>query len=100
MEIVGSPDMVSEIVSDSSVTKDTRELLSAYHRARIREYWLIDARGDHIQFQILHWRKSAYALSVAEDDWQRSRVFGRSFRLTRKQDRSGMYKYKLESRLA
>jgi len=100
MEIEGSPDVVVEIVSNSSVTKDNRDLREAYHQARIREYWLIDARGEEIVFQLLLWRKSGYFLPSAEDGWQRSPVFGRRFRLTRKQDRAGVWKYKLESQEA
>ncbi|HWY86622.1 MAG TPA: Uma2 family endonuclease [Gemmataceae bacterium] len=100
MEIEGAPDVVVEIVSNSSVTKDKRDLREAYHQARIREYWLVDARGEEIVFQLLLWRKSGYFLSSAQDGWQPSRVFGRHFRLTRKQDRSGVWKYKLESQEA
>jgi Uma2 family endonuclease len=98
MEIEGSPDAVVEIVSNSSVVKDLRDLRDAYHRARIREYWLIDARGEEIEFEILLWRKSGYAQSAIHDGWRQSRVFGRRFRLTRKQDRVGVWKYKLESK--
>jgi Uma2 family endonuclease len=52
MEIEGAPDWVLEIVSDSSVKKDTKKLRSAYARAGIGEYWLVDARGPEIHFQI------------------------------------------------
>jgi Uma2 family endonuclease len=45
VELVGSPDLVLEIVSDSSVRKDRTLLRDAYGRAGVREYWLIDARG-------------------------------------------------------
>src|SRR6266851_2202000 len=38
-EIIGTPDWVLEVVSDSSVTKDTYELRDAYYRAGIPEYW-------------------------------------------------------------
>ena len=72
-----------EIVSNSSVVKDTRDLRAAYHAAGIREYWIIDARGAEIRFQILHWRKSAYFTAPRADGWQRSRVFSRWFELTR-----------------
>ena len=51
--IEGTPDWVVEIVSPSSVSKDTRRLRRNYLRAGIPEYWLIDARGDDIDFQIL-----------------------------------------------
>lgn len=95
LEIEGSPDWVLEVVSDSSVTKDTRKLLAAYHRAGIREYWLIDARGADIDFRILHWRKSGYKAAADENGWQRSRVFGRSFRLVREAARRGLWKYTL-----
>jgi Uma2 family endonuclease len=100
MEIEGSPDAVVEIVSKSSVVKDLRDLREAYHRARIREYWIIDARGADIVFQILLWRKSGYARSPVHNGWQHSRVFSRRFRLTRKQDRSGLWSYKLEPKEA
>lgn len=98
MEIVGSPDWVLEIVSDSSVAKDTRLLRKAYHRAGIREYWVIDARSDNLQFEILVWTKSGYGAAVAKSDWLASRVFGRSFRLTRSRDRRGAWKYILRVR--
>ena len=44
-EIQGPPDWVMEVVSESSVGKDTRDLRIRYRRAGIPEYWLIDARG-------------------------------------------------------
>jgi Uma2 family endonuclease len=95
-EIEGTPDWVLEIVSNSSVQKDTQRLRAAYHRAGIPEYWLIDARGEAIVFQILHWRKTGYAAAPSRGGWQRSRVFGRSFRLVREQGRRGLWTYTLE----
>ena len=95
MEIVGSPDWVMEILSDSSVIKDTVDLRASYHMAKIGEYWLIDARGDEIDFQILYWRKGGYCQAPVSDGWQFSRAFGRSFRLMRKRDRLGSWKYTL-----
>jgi Uma2 family endonuclease len=53
IEILGSPDLVVEIVSDSSVRKDTTLLRDAYWKAGVREYWLFDARGAEIRFDIL-----------------------------------------------
>jgi Uma2 family endonuclease len=94
-EIEGTPDWVMEVVSTSSVKKDTVELREAYHQAGIREYWLIDARGEEVAFQILHWRKKGYAAAPVKDGWQRSRVFGRGFRLERKKGRRGLWQYRL-----
>ena len=44
VELEGSPDMALEIVSAYSVRKDTQVLRKLYWRARIPEYWLVDAR--------------------------------------------------------
>jgi len=95
LEIEGSPDWTMEIVSESSVFKDTELLRKAYHRARVREYWLIDARGEEIDCQILHWRKGGYVAAKVEDGWQLSRVFGRQFHLVRRPDRRGAWHYEL-----
>jgi Uma2 family endonuclease len=95
VEIEGSPDWLLEIVSDGSVKKDMYELRAAYHKAGVREYWIIDARGDEIDFQILHWRKTGYASAPRKAGWQRSRVFGRSFKLTRSRDRRDGWRYVL-----
>lgn len=96
LEILGSPDWTMEIVSDSSVFKDTQQLREAYHLARIKEYWLIDARGAELDFQLMVWRKSGYVAAPSRDGWVRSPLFKRSFRLTRRRDRSGAWKYRLE----
>jgi Uma2 family endonuclease len=97
-EVEGTPDWVLEVVSDSTVQKDTRQLRAAYHRARIPEYWLVDARGDALAFQILYRRKNGYVAAPVKDGWQLSRVFGRSFRLVRQRDEFGLWEYTLEVR--
>jgi Uma2 family endonuclease len=78
-EIEGTPDWVLEVLTDSSVHKDCVQLRDAYHRAGIPEYWLIDARGEELSFQILIHRKTGYVAAGSRAGWQRSRVFGRSF---------------------
>jgi Uma2 family endonuclease len=96
VELQGTPDWVMEIVSDSSVTKDTKLLRRAYHKAKIPEYWLIDARGEEIVFQILLWRRSGYVpAAVSLDGWQYSKVFEREFLLERKRNRRGGWTYTL-----
>jgi Uma2 family endonuclease len=95
LEIEGSPDWILEVVSESSVKKDLRLLRVAYHRAHVSEYWLVDARGDELVFQILYWCKAGVAAAPSKDGWQRSRVFGRSFRLERRRDDLGLWEYTL-----
>lgn len=96
LEAEGTPDWVMEIVSDSSVRKDTRLLRERYHRAGIPEYWLIDARGEDVDFQILLHRPEGYVRAPHKGKWQRSQVFGRQFRLTRKRDPIGCWFYTLQ----
>jgi Uma2 family endonuclease len=96
IEIVGSPDLVVEIVSDGSVGKDTRLLRAAYASAGIREYWLIDARGADIVFDILVNRHGTFEASAASDGAPVSNVLGGRWRLTRHTNRAGRSAYRLD----
>lgn len=89
VEIEGSPDMVLEVVSESSVEKDTEILRELYWKAGIREYWLVDARGERIEFQILRHTARGYVATRPSGGWRKSAVFGKSFRLTRQLDDLG-----------
>lgn len=95
-ELEGSPDWVMEIVSPSSEHKDTKALREKYHRAGVAEYWLIDARGDKVSFQILQHRRAGYVAAPKRGKWQTSAVFARRFQLTRHRDRLGQWQYRLE----
>lgn len=95
IEIVGSPDLVVEIVSDSSVKKDTRLLREAYARAGVREYWLIDARGSEIRFEILANREGAFETMSERSGSQFSSVLGVPWTLTRARNRAGRFTYTL-----
>jgi len=95
IELVGAPDWICEIVSDSSVEKDTSLLLDAYHQAGVKEYWLIDARAEEINFQLLVWTPDQYQSAENHDGWQMSPVFDRQFRLTRSRDRLNRWRYQL-----
>ncbi len=96
-ELTGTPDWVLEIVSDGSVRKDTRRLRELYFRAGIPEYWLIDARGGEIDFQILIRGAIGYENSpTSRNGWQTSMVFNRRFRLTRLPDIGNLWVYTLQ----
>jgi len=98
IELRGTPDWLLEVVSPSSVRKDTALLLEAYFLAGVREYWIIDARGDSLRFRILRRGKDEFVEQPADDDWRASEVFGGSFRLSREKDRIGGWVYSLEHR--
>ena len=89
VEIEGTPDMVLEVVSTRSVRKDTKVLRRLYWKAGIPEYWLVDARKDPPQFDILRRTERGYATTRRKEGWLRSKVFGRSFLLEAKPDRLG-----------
>lgn len=85
IEIEGAVDLVVEVVSDSSVTKDLKRLPAAYHEAGVREFWLIDARGTDLMFAIHHRGKVEFEPAVPDQDgFQISNIFNRRYRLDRK----------------
>jgi Uma2 family endonuclease len=97
-ELEGTPDMALEVVSDSSVEKDTETLFELYWKAGIAEYWLVDARGDRLVFEIYHHTPKGYVATRKQNGWIKSQVFGKSFRLTRGQDAQGHPEFTLHVR--
>ena len=53
LEVEGTPDMVLEVVSPTSVRKDTVVLRQGYWEAGIREYWLVNALKEPLTFEHL-----------------------------------------------
>lgn len=98
VEMEGSPDMVLEVVSDSSVRKDMHQLRQDYWIAGIREYWLVDARKAPLVFDILRHTPKGYRASAKKDGWIKSNVFGKSFRLIQETNESSDPEYTLEAR--
>jgi hypothetical protein len=98
VEVEGSPDMVLEVVSTSSVRKDTVVLRQAYWEAGAREYWLADARREPLTFDILRHTAQGYKQARKQDGWIKSAVFGKSFRLMHRLDKRGLPEFALESR--
>ncbi len=98
VELTGTPDMVLEVVSDSSVTKDTEILPDLYWRAGIPEYWLADVRRETLRFDIFRYGPRGYVATRKQRGWVPSQVFGKSFRLTRTTDADGQPEYILEVR--
>jgi Uma2 family endonuclease len=97
IELVGAPEMVLEVVSDSSVEKDTLTLPPLYHAAGIDEFWRIDARGEPV-FEIFRWRSPGYEAMLLPDGWWRSELFGRDFQLVQTSDPLGDPLYTLHVR--
>lgn len=82
LEVIGSPDMVLEVVSPSSVHKDTVLLRDLYSRAKIPEYWLVNPLGNRVTLEIFQNTAEGYVPVRKVAGWTKSTVFGKSFRLT------------------
>jgi Uma2 family endonuclease len=96
IEIEGPPDLIVEIVSDSSEKKDTQRLPAAYFAAGVPEFWLVDARREPLYFQIHHRGADRFvAASSDASGFQRSLVLGKSFRLERETNAHGRPAYTL-----
>lgn len=96
VEIEGAADLVVELVSRGSVSKDTRRLPPRYFRAGVREYWLVDARGRELKFSIHRRGRSGFVrVRPNKAGFQRSDVLGGAYRLVRRRDPVGLWEYDL-----
>jgi Uma2 family endonuclease len=98
MEWKGSPDWLLEIISKYSERKDTKLLREQYYKAEVSEYWLINARGRRIDFQILIWKPEGYVSAGTRAGWQFSPLFQHWFKLERKKDRIGLWEYTMHTK--
>jgi Uma2 family endonuclease len=49
----GTPDLVIEILSDSSVITDRKVKAEKYRQAGVKEYWIVDATGPIVSVNLL-----------------------------------------------
>ena len=97
IEMEGAPDVVVEVVSNSSERKDLIRLPPLYAAAGIPELWLVDVRKKAIRFDIQTLGPDGYE-TVTPDakGWRSSPRLDRRFRLVRKEVRPGRWIYRLE----
>ncbi len=100
MELEGAPDLVVEVVSDSSVGKDLRRLPPLFAAAGVPELWLVDARGRggrEIRFDIRTLEAAGYRkVEPDEGGWTFSPLLGVRFRLRQLEPRPGRRSYRLD----
>jgi len=99
IEVVGSPDLIVEVVSDSSVAKDTKRLVRAYFEAGVREYWIVDARGEAVSFRIMIPGAGEYVETPSrKDGFISSPLLQIELRLSRAAGQRGASRYQLDVR--
>lgn len=99
IELEGAPDLVIEIVSDSSERKDRERLPRLYAAAGVPELWLADCRGDDLSFEIHTLGSSGYERQPADKEgWRHSPLLGRRVRLVRTRNEFSRWVYDLETR--
>jgi Uma2 family endonuclease len=72
--IIGSPDMVVEILSPSSFYRDRYEKKALYERFKVEEYWIVDPANSTVEVFVLE--ETGYQLFsfASESGTVRSRV--------------------------
>jgi Uma2 family endonuclease len=99
LEVEGKADLVVECVSDGSVRKDTVRLRELYHRAGVREYWLVDARPDPPVFELLLHQPDGFVdAPVSADGFRRSGVLAAEVRFLRDAEQDGFLFFRLDIR--
>ena len=92
--VEGSADLIVEIVSNSSVRKDTIELRHRYFAADVREYWILDARGSRLTIELLTRGKNNWLVAPPDaDGYYRSEVLAKRVRIARVADPVGLPDY-------
>jgi Uma2 family endonuclease len=98
LEVIGSPDMTLEVISPTSIEKDTVQLRRLYWEAGVKEYWLVDSREKSFSFDILRRGPSKFLVTRKHQGWAKSQVFGREFKLSKETAKYGVSKFVLGMR--
>jgi Uma2 family endonuclease len=97
-ELQGVPDLVIEVVSNSSEDKDSDWLMTAYYDAEISEYWVVDARKDPLKFDVFRRTAKEFVSTRKQGGWVKSAVLGKSFRFVPHTTPQGHPDYTLSAR--
>jgi Uma2 family endonuclease len=82
------------------VRKDRQRLRTAYHAAGVPEYWLIDARGEQVFFEInIRYASEYQPAAVDATGFQRSTVLACGYLLQRTRDQLGYWQYTVKTQV-
>jgi Uma2 family endonuclease len=69
----GAPDLIIELVSPNSQSRDWREKFAEYQKVGVREYWIVDSNSKHVEAYSLG-RSGKYRQIQEKDGVIRSKV--------------------------
>jgi Uma2 family endonuclease len=83
--VVGAPDLIVEIISPDSQSRDRREKFEEYEKAGVREYWIIDPLSKTAEayrlagkkFQLIEEQGGVLASAVLRNFWIKTDWFWR-----------------------
>jgi Uma2 family endonuclease len=81
LEIEGSPDIIVEVISPTSVKKDDKTLKEKYYQAGVKEYWLADSRKVPSLVIMKRGSRGFVAVKANAQGWMRSEVLGATCRM-------------------
>jgi Uma2 family endonuclease len=75
-QLAGPADLIVEVISDESVSRDRGDKFYEYQDAGVREYWIIDSRPDRqrADFYVLDPNRRYRPVPIADDGTYRSTV--------------------------
>jgi Uma2 family endonuclease len=98
IELEGAPDLIVEIVSDSSARKDWKRLPPLYAAAGIPELWLADCRGSDLIFEIHTLGPAGYERQPPDvEGWRFSPLLSRRVQLVRRRNELARWVYDLKT---
>lgn len=102
VELEGAPDLVVEVISDSSEKKDRLRLPPLYAKAGVPELWLVDVRHpERVDFEIHVLTPAGYTVQTPDaEGWVASPFLGLQLRLVRTVGPRGVPHYELQQRAA
>jgi hypothetical protein len=78
--------------------RDERDNRAGHRPRRVAQYWLVDSTIENPELVIMRLVNGKYVAARKHDGWVKSKVFGRSFRLTCKKDAKGLTQFNLETK--
>jgi len=96
LEVEGSPEIIVEVISPTSVRKDEKTLREKYWEAGVQEYWLADSRKVPSLSILKRTSRGFVTVKANAQGWLRSEVLGALCRLVSKPGPAATTKVELE----